>query len=163
MLERKWALKHCVIGSPCAIHLAMICFQPFLGNCITKADWSLTNLACLPVFVDIFSSLQMILAVTYFLCSVYRTMVRIRKGKDDEAVLPAKCDVCNLMHTPGAQCPTTTQAQAVQEEDQEGNVIQKQNEPIPAEIPAPEESAATTGARGKYLADFFNCGLQILS
>ena len=81
-------------------------------------------------------------------------MVRTRKGKDNEAVLPTKCDVCNLMHKPGAQRPTTTQAQAVQEEDQEGNVIEKQNEPIPAEIPAPEESAATTGARGKYLADF---------
>ena len=86
MSERKWALKHCVISSSCAIHLAMMCFQPFLGNCITKADWSLTNLACLPVFVDIFSSLQMILAVTYFLCSVYRTMVHTRKAKEDEAV-----------------------------------------------------------------------------
>ena len=28
MLERKWALKHCVISSPCAIHLAIMCFQP---------------------------------------------------------------------------------------------------------------------------------------
>ena len=85
MLERKWALKHCVISSPCAIHLAMMSFQSFLGNCITKADWSLTNLACLAVFVDIFSSLQIILVVTYFLCSVYRTMVRTRKAKEDGA------------------------------------------------------------------------------
>ena len=62
------------------------------GSCITKADWSLTNLPRLAVFVNIFSSLQMILAVTCFLCSVLRTMVRTRKAKDDEAVLPTKCN-----------------------------------------------------------------------
>ena len=101
-----------------------------------------------------------ILAVTYFLCSVFRTMVHTRKAKDDEAVLPTKFDVCNLIHTPGALCPTTTQAKAVQEKDQEGKAIEKQNEPIHAEIPAPEESAATTGARGKYLADFLTVGYK---
>ena len=30
MLERKWVLKHCVISSPCAIHLAIMCYQTFL-------------------------------------------------------------------------------------------------------------------------------------
>ena len=78
-------------------------------------------------------------------------MVRTRKAKDHEAVLPTKCDVCNLIHTPGAQCPTTLQAEAVQEEDQERKVLEKNNEPIPA---------ATTGARGKYLADFLTVGYK---
>ena len=73
-------------------------------------------------------------------------MVRTRKA-NDEAVLPMKCDGCSLIHTPGAQCPTTTQA----EEDQERKVSEKNNEPIPA---------ATTGARGRYLADFLTVGYK---